>query len=243
MRKIFVDKAEKTLVLSQEEHKHLSVVLRAKIGDELIVSAGDGFDYRYEIQQITKNQTTLNQIGKSLNKSEPNICITLYTAILKGDKNETVTRTCTELGVVHIIPFVSQFCAASASSYKLERNQKIAVEAAKQSGRGRVPRIDTPVPFSEVVSNLSGFDVVVFAYERAESACIKSFLREQFTSKCPIKTVAVIVGSEGGFSEKEAELLYTAGVEPLTLGKRILRADTACAAVCAAVLYEAGEMA
>jgi 16S rRNA (uracil1498-N3)-methyltransferase len=104
-----------------------------------------------------------------------------------------------------------------------------------------VPEVDLPITFADMAIKLKDFDCVVFPYECAVEPDIKSYLREQFSAARP-RSIAAIVGGEGGFSKEEAEKLSALGVVPVTLGKRILRADTACAAVCAAILYEADEL-
>jgi len=265
MRKIFVEKIKNTLVLTGDNHKHVSLVLRQRNGQELIVCDGDGFDYRYQITNITKQETTLKLLDKKENQSETStIELTLFTAILKGDKNETVVRTCTELGVHAIIPITTDYIAAHPDSYKQERMQKIALEAAKQSGRGKVLQVEKPHTFMAMCNLLQHFDLVVFPYEAAVEADMQTFLRETFkkyannisgktvkdlnhTQKhvqesLPKLRIAAIVGGEGGFSKEEVSILSNKGIQPLTLGKRILRADTACTTVCALILYEAGEM-
>ena len=237
-------KTEKVLKLTGDDHKHLSLVLRARIGETVAVSTGDGFDYFYTIESISKSETILSFIEKRQNLSEPTIQLTLFTAVLKGDKNETVVRMCTELGVTRICPMVTEYTVALGESYKTERMRKIALEASKQSGRGRVPEIFEPMTFNDAVKVFADFDCVVFPYEHAEEIGIKDFLGEKlFKAKKPVVNIAVLVGSEGGFSKKEAEKLIEQGITPITLGKRILRADTACITVCAMILYAAEEMA
>jgi len=243
MRKLFVEKIAPFLKITQEEHKHLATVLRAKAGDSITVCCGDGYDYCYKIDSITKNETILAQQSKAKNISEPKIQLTLFSAICKSDKNETIARTCTELGVSFIQPFTSEFTQTKKESYKHERIQKIAHEAAKQSGRGKVPKIYEPIAFIDIIKQLQNqFDLVVFAFESAKENGIKSYLRNKFTNSKEIQTVAAVIGSEGGFSKEEASALENIGAVPLSLGKRILRADTACTVVIAAILYEAGEM-
>ena len=241
----------------------------------MTVSTGDGFDYFYSVDGIFARETTLTLTGKQRCETEPKINLTLFSSVLKGDKNDTVVRMCTELGVQKFCPFISEFTVAAKESYKTGRLQKIAQEAAKQSGRGRVPEVCEPKGFDEMLHALSSYDLAVFPYERAVDVDIKTFLRKNIRQPVgrgfapaaaksdtgirqpvgvavpgdlltPLYFVAVIVGGEGGFSENEAlklTNLSTMPVIPLTLGKRILRADTACAAICAMILYEAGEMA
>ena len=242
MRKLFVTKIQNPLVIEGDDHKHLSLVLRNKIGDNIVVCCGDGYDYIYEITAITKNNTILNQVSKTQNQSEPSISITLFYSVAKGDKNEIIVRTVTELGVLKIQPFISAFTAVKSETYKLDRMRRVALEASKQSGRGKLLEVLEPVSFDNILDKLSEFDLVVFPYEGNCNIDIQSFLHEKLSNKKPIKNIAIIVGGEGGFSEAEVLSLSGRGIIPVTLGKRILRADTACATVCALVFYEGGQM-
>lgn len=249
MRKIFTDKIEDCLVLSGEEHKHLSIVLRAKMGDTVIVCCGDGYDYNYGIESFSKNETTLLLQDKTENFCDANIKLSLYTAILKGDKNEYVARTCTELGVTEICPLITKYIQVKSDSYKIERIKKIVLEASKQCGRGSLPIVNYPIDIAALPGKLCDYDLVIFPYEKAKDNDIKTVLASkinEFESRIddkndPLK-VAIIIGSEGGFAEEEAELLCKANATCVTLGKRILRADTACTAVCAMVMCQLGEL-
>ena len=249
MRKLFVQEIEKNLTLTGESHRHVALVLRAKVGEQLTICNGDGYDYFFNITAISKQDTKLALKDKQVNITEPTLELTLFSAVLKGDKNDTVVRTATELGVYTIAPIITEFIATKPDSYKLERLQKIALEAAKQSDRGRVPSVNKPIDFHSMCGILSTFDLAVFPYEGECAVDINTFLRNKF-NECfndgpiatPIKKVAVIVGGEGGFSKSEVLSLSSMGTTPVTLGGRILRADTAVATVCAIIMYEAGQM-
>jgi len=241
MRKLFLDKIDNILTLQGENHNHLSVVLRSKAGDTVTVCNGDGYDYEFKIAAITKTETRLELTDKKQNFSESVINLTLYSAVLKGDKNDTVVRTCTELGVNEFCPIITTNAAAKTESYKTDRLQKIALEAAKQSGRGKVPKVNAPIAFTKMCDELKKFDLVVFAYENFVKDNIKDFLLENFKNK-DCKNIAAIVGGEGGFTQDEANALINLNVKPLHLGNRILRADTATATVVAIIMFTAGEM-
>lgn len=247
MRKIFTSKADDILHLSGDEHKHLSIVLRAKLNDSVVVCTGDGYDYHYTIKSFTKTETVLELQEKKINTSEPKVELTLFSAILKGDKNDYVARTCTELGVSKIYPLVTKFIQVKKDSYNNTRIKKIVNEACKQCGRGRLPFIGESVSISDLASMISDYDIVVFPYEKATQSDINTVLKKEFANikknkdNSQIK-VAVVIGSEGGFDTEEAELLISSGAECVTLGSRILRGDTACTTVCGLVMYEIGEM-
>ena len=236
-RRFFVDAACNPLTLTEGEHHHLTQVLRAKVGEQVIVCTGDGYDYTYAIRAIHKTETVLDFIEKTENDREPTVRVTLFSAIMKGDKNEFVAQKATELGVWEICPMRTAFVQAHDRNLRVERLSKIVREAAKQCGRSTYPTVREPVDFAKVVESLAAFDLVVFPFERAKNPSLKAFLREK--NLYATHSIALIVGSEGGFSEQEAAALVAAGVTPVTLGKRILRAETANLAVLSAVMYEA----
>lgn len=235
MRKIFVDKISDEGVLSGDDHNHVSVVLRARVGDILTLCDGDGFDYRYEITKIDKKTTSLRLLDKTEVQSEPSTKIDLFVALLKADKLEWVCQKCTELGISEIRPFMSDFVQVKRESVRPDRLNKITKEAAQQCGRGRVPTVHEPIKFSQMLDALPGYDTVLFMYE-------KSGERLSDIVKKDGKKIAIIVGSEGGFSDNEAEQIIARGVRPINLGKRILRAETACVVATALAAYEAGEL-
>lgn len=239
MRRLFVDKIAERVVIEGDDHEHLSRVLRARTGDEVVLCPQDGYDYTAVIQSIGKTQTVCTVTEKHENLLEPRTQVSFFIAVPKGDKLEFAAQKLTELGVREIYPFVSEYIAARPDSVRVPRLQKIASEAAKQCGRGILPDIHGVIGFDGMLKAAAQFPLIVFPYENAVQPDIKTFLRGQ---KLPEK-IAVIIGSEGGFSPQEAERISDAGGVPITLGKRILRAETAYAAVMSAVMYEAGELA
>lgn len=234
MKKIFVDNINDGIcTLTGDNHNHLSTVLRARIGDTVVLCQ-NAVDYECVIEKITKNETVLRIISSEKCESDADIFVTLYFAILKGDKNETVVQKCTELGVKDFRPFVSANCECRPEKLKCERLNKIITEAAQQCGRGTLPKINKISTFAEIVNETDNFDLVVFPYERAVDVPLK----EVITGINKGSKIAVIIGSEGGFTKQEAEMLSDKGVKPVTLGKRILRAETASVAVVSAIMYE-----
>ncbi|MBR2970488.1 MAG: 16S rRNA (uracil(1498)-N(3))-methyltransferase [Clostridia bacterium] len=235
MRKIFVDKISDEGIISGDDHNHVSVVLRARVGDILTLCDGDGFDYRYEITKIDKKSTSLKLLDKIKVESEPIAKIDLFVALLKADKLEWVCQKCTELGVSEIRPFMSDFVQVKRESVRPDRLNKIAKEAAQQCGRGRVPTVCEPIKFDQMLDALPCYDTVLFMYEKSGQKLPDIIKKDG-------KKIAIIVGSEGGFSDKEAEQIIARGVRPINLGKRILRAETACVVATALAAYEAGEL-
>ncbi len=236
MRKIFITSVDgNEIVLSGDDHNHLAYSMRSRVGDE-VVACCDGTDYTCEITQITAKNTILRVISYQAVTTEPEVDVTLFAAILKGDKLEYAVQKTTELGVKEIALFQSKNCECRPESVRLTRLEKIAEEGAKQCGRGRIPTITPIVPFDTVIERLKEFDMIVFPYEKAEKPDLKTYLGEHKGKK-----IAVLVGSEGGFTLEEAEKAKQAGALPITLGSRIMRAETAMIAVCSVVFYENGE--
>jgi 16S rRNA (uracil1498-N3)-methyltransferase len=210
--------------------------MRSRVGDEVILCC-DKIDYYCEIIRITKNETVLKVGEYQAVTTEPEIEVTLYPAILKGDKMEFVVQKCTELGVNAIRPFVSANCECRVTAVRVDRLKKIAEEASKQCGRGIIPDISEVIDFSALVSELSSYDIVGFPYENAKEVDLKSFLRNSPSGN----KIAIVVGSEGGFKSEEAEQIEAVGATSVSLGSRIMRAETASVAVLSAVMYEKDE--
>lgn len=139
-----------------------------------------------------------------------------------------------ELGIKRFVPFLSRFSSVSADGVKIDRLNKIALEAAKQSGRGEVPTVENVVNVADVIERLKGFDKIVFPYENEREGGF-DFLKGE------VGSVAIIVGSEGGFSREEAAKIKEIAGGSVTLGERILRAETACVAVTAVTAFVLGE--
>ena len=236
MRKIFVSQVDgNKITLTGDNHNHLAYSMRSRIGDEIIACC-DKIDYQCVIERISKNETVLSVVSSTPVTTEPKVDITLFPAILKGDKMEFVVQKTTELGVVELRPFVSKNCECRVTAVRIDRLKKIAEEASKQCGRGIIPKVFEVVDFAQVCEQISGFDLVVFPYENATKPSLKDFLKNKKGKK-----IAIIIGSEGGFTNEEVDALISSGALPVTLGKRILRAETASVAVCAVVAYEMDE--
>lgn len=236
MRRFFVDNISKPVMeLRGEERRHLADVLRARVGEKAILCPNDGKDYVYEIKAFTKDSITLGYVSETENTTEPSLDLCVMCALLKGDKTEFAVQKLTELGVKKIIPFVSEYTVQR--SEKKDRLVRAAHEAAKQCGRAVIPEIRDILTFEQMTKELCGIDKVVFAYEGAYSK--GKHLRDVVD---PFdRNVALIVGPEGGFSEKEVRMLSESGYAPVTLGKRILRAETAAVAAAAVIMYICGE--
>ena len=233
MRRFFVQNVERETILSGDEYSHAKNVLRLGEGDEIVLLDGSGKEYDAIIAKVSKGEMLCSVVGERPSDKECKTCVRLLIGALKGDKTELVVQKATELGVAQICVFSSRFCAAYMSENKLERLRKVAREAAKQCLRATVPSIEYCDSLDEALATCADFENKLFACEFAKSSDVD--LRS-LRGSC-----ALVVGSEGGFSEEEFAAARSAGFAGVTLGKRILRAETAAIAFTSAVMFVLGE--
>lgn len=217
--------------------KHLSKVLRLKVGDEIEVSDSSQYEYTAEIVEISPAQVLCKITDKQRCLGEPELEVTLFQGVPKQGKMETIIQKTVELGISAIVPvFTARTVVQDKGRMdnRLERWQKVSAEAVKQCGRGKIPAVEYPLTFKEMVESLkSGFDLVLFLYEDEEKTTLKDVLR----GKTGVKTVALIIGPEGGFAEEEAVVLREIAC-CASLGKTTLRTETAGMAALAMTMYE-----
>lgn len=222
--------------ISGDDAKHISSVLRLKSGDHVILCNGECTDFDACIEQAEKSRVTFRLISSSVCESEPKTKITLYQGLPKAGKLESIIQKSVELGVSEIVPFAAKRSVVRISkkdfSLKLARYQRIAYEAAKQCGRGNIPRVCDCIETEEI--DPSKFDLFLLPYEAERDITLKKVLK----SAKRTNTVGVAIGPEGGFDLAEAAFLQKNGALSVTLGKRILRTETAGPAVLAMLLYE-----
>lgn len=207
-----------------EDHKHLSRVLRLSSGEKVVVNDEKGQDYEGIIDAVHKDYTEIILTEKIATSNESNIRITLYQGIPKATKLDLIVQKNTELGVHKIVPVVTERVIVSQQKEfkKLDRLKRIAYEAAKQSKRSFIPVITEPITFDELLMGLNE-DVLVVPYENAENFGFKALKKEL----AHLDSIGILIGPEGGFSDKEIERLENKGAKIVTLGKRILRTETA----------------
>jgi 16S rRNA (uracil1498-N3)-methyltransferase len=243
MNRFFVSegsiKAGKVELAGQQAHQIRSV-LRMSRGDCIVVLDNQGCEYEVVLEKVTGKEVTGRVTEKRPACGEPGVRITLYQSLLAREKFEWVLAKCTEVGVARFVPMVTQRSlirrADAVSAAKLDRWRRIITEAAEQSRRGRIPELAAPVRFEDAVSGLSGFERCLVAWPQARSP----HLRELLGSGRPA-TIAVFIGPEGGFTDRELQLVQAGGAVPISLGPRILRTETAAMVAAALVLYELGE--
>ena len=215
---------------------HITHVLRLKEGALFTVFDSDGWEYEVELLSASKKEARVKILDKMKNSREPDIRVTLFQGIPKQGKMENIIQKSVELGAGCIVPVVTSRVIGKPVG-KTERWQKVAEEAVKQCRRAAIPPVTKEIAFSEMTDMLcSGtYDAAVFAYENEENRSLKDALRN-FSEKP--RSLAVVIGPEGGFSEAEARALAAAGAESVSLGKTILRTETAGPAAVAMVMYE-----
>ena len=232
-----------TLIIDSEDANHLKKVLRINIGDKITVCDGAGIDYTVRVSEIGKNEIECDIIDRQKSDTEPNINITLYQGLPKAAKMDYIIQKNTELGISKIVPAKLARCVVklenkAAEDKKCERWQKIAIASAKQSGRGIVPVIDNPMTVDEIIEDVKDYDLVFVPYECEDQSRLKTIVE----SVPDAKDIAFIIGPEGGFDISEIEKLKAAGIKTVTLGKRILRTETAAEAVVSMLMYAYNEI-
>ena len=206
---------------------HIARALRMAVGDEITLADSEGYEYKCTLNKIRDDICECEVSEKLLSKSESPIDVSLFMAYPKGDKLELVIQKAVELGVNRIIPFESSRCIKRPRQDKAERQgvrlSRIAEEAAKQCGRARLSEVCAPVGFSEMIDSAKKADLPLFCYEGEGTVSLKEILSQNPNAK----SISVVVGCEGGFSESEAEIAKKSGLISVNLGPRILRCETA----------------
>lgn len=241
MPRFFVDSVEgDPIEITGNDARHIALSLRMKIGETLILCDGNGREAEGVIASIAPESVVLSVQSRRDSVAEPKTKVILYQALPKLDKMETIVQKAVELGASEIVPVMTSRCISrpdeKTMAKKRERLQKIADEAAKQCGRGKLPPVRELLSFKDAVKAMSTAEVPLLLYEHA-TAPLKASLEHVGG-----KTVAVMVGSEGGFSEEEAAFAIQNGVSSVSLGPRILRCETAPLAALSVILFVAGEM-
>lgn len=247
MRTFFTDQPvapdDQSALLTGEEHRHLSQVLRFAPDDELIIQDPEGRGYRCRIRKIGRQETLLDILEPvSAHTENRRVHTTLIQGMPKGSKADLIVQKAVELGAAGYLPFYSHRSVVRPSKNdvkKQERLARIAREAAKQSGREIVPGVEAAVSFKEMKERLSDFDLVLLAYENEDNTRLKEILRE--VSPTDSVSAALIIGPEGGFEDWEVEELREAGARVFTFGERILRTETAGLCALSQINYEFDE--
>lgn len=235
-------------VFSGEEAKYLADVLRMHTGECVMLCDGARTDFTCRITDISRDHVMVAFVAREHNSTEPPYEAVLYQALVKGDKMDLIIQKGVELGVSRIIPVACSRSIvridAKDSEKKTVRWQKIAEEAARQCGRGMIPTVGKPVPFSAAIAKAgTDSDIVFLPWEGEKSRPLSSVLDDWadnasaavIPAKLPV--ISFFIGPEGGFDPKEIDLADKAGVKTVTLGRRILRTETAGLAVLSMLIY------
>ncbi len=239
---------ENTAVLGQgssiqgPDAKHIRTVLRMNIGDRLIVFDGRGNDFEAEIEDMSSNEVRIVPLRRVLSHADSPVQITMAQALLKGKKMDMLARQITELGVTRWIPFISERAVPTPNADKqnkwIQRWQTIMVESLKQCRRSRLPRIDPVLPFEKVLTAGKPDDLKLIFWE--DEVRLLGTVLESAPKKCG--RIFAVLGPEGGFSEAEIKVAKSLGYQSVSLGPRILKAETATVAVCSILQYHFGDL-
>jgi 16S rRNA (uracil1498-N3)-methyltransferase len=227
------------LVLTGENAQHAKV-LRIKCGEEVLVCDGQGAEAVCTVSDVSPGQVSLVVKKRQDSASEAAVKVSVYMAFSKGDKLEHVIQKATELGAYEIIAFPSSRCVSrpddKSLKNKLERWQKIAASAAEQSGRGVIPKVLALKSYDEAIDRAAQADMPILFYENEQATTLRMALDSK-----PFATASLLTGPEGGLEPSEVEKASQAGLQVCTLGKRILRCETAPLSALSAVMYHSGE--
>lgn len=232
--------SEDKILITGSDVNHIRNVLRMEKGEHIVICDGNGKDYYCAISEISPSEVTADILEINDTESELGTKIYLFQGIPKKDKMEWIVQKAVELGVYEIIPVSMKRCVAKISDAKkekkkVERWQSIAESAAKQSGRGIIPKVQSVMTFDEAVAFSSQLEYSLVPYEQAEGM---KEAADQIKKACTHKSIGIFIGPEGGFDDKEIEKVLDAGFHPITLGKRILRTETAGVTMLSILMFQ-----
>lgn len=247
MTRLFIDvnsSIDDELIINGDEARYLSGVLRMRVGEEITIVNELHEELCCEIKSFDKSSVKVVVKDKQQNKTEPPYEAVLYQSVSKGERMDYTIQKAVELGVSRIVPVFSERCIVkyeAGKNSKILRWQKIAEEAARQSGRGIVPEVSEPVYFEQGINDSKDGEVKIFAWEEEKESSLKEILHERHAqlgegNKKPV--INIFIGPEGGFTEEEAKLAEDNGFSLVTLGPRILRTESAAPCVLSMLIYE-----
>ena len=241
MYRFFVEQSqigEETITITGEDVNHIKNVLRMKVGETILVSDGEDREYICKISDFSNDEVQAKIQDINGETRELPTEVTLFQALPKGDKMETIIQKMVELGACEIAPVSTKRCIvkldAKKAESKVRRWNAIAESAAKQSKRGIIPKVLMPVSFAQALDRAKDMDMVLIPYEEAENM---SVTREVFSEIKPGMKIGIFIGPEGGFAESEVEEAKKIGARAITLGRRILRTETAGMATMSVLMY------
>ena len=229
---------EKEIVITGADVNHIRNVLRMRADEEVLIADGQGAEYRCKLTDLGENEVRAQILWKLDGNAELASAVTLFQGLPKSDKMDLIVQKCVELGVDRIVPVSTKRAVVKLDAKKeetrLKRWNTISESAAKQSGRGVIPEVSGVMSFEKALEEAKKLEVLLIPYERAEHM---AETRRVMGEIRPGQSVGVFIGPEGGFEESEVEEAVAAGARAITLGRRILRTETAGLAVMAMLGY------
>jgi 16S rRNA (uracil1498-N3)-methyltransferase len=238
------------VVLDEQAHQ-IRDVLRLKAGERIVVLDNQGWEYEVVLSSVGRSEVRGEVAQKRQAGGEPKIRITLYQSMVSREKFEQVLQKCTEVGVAAFVPVIAQRSIVrgrqETKTNKLQRWKRIIQEAAEQSHRGRIPELESPIGFEEAARRIDNSRCWLVGSPQVAGASLADCLKD---SNCAggtrlaerAKQVGLFIGPEGGFTDTEMDVLLARGAKAFSLGKRILRTETAAIVASSLILYELGEM-
>ncbi|MFL0267831.1 16S rRNA (uracil(1498)-N(3))-methyltransferase [Candidatus Clostridium radicumherbarum] len=245
MNKFFVQKqsiSNNRAIIEGEDVKHIYKVLRLNTLDKISINDCEGTEYLGEISEITKSRVEVRLLDKLQINNESPLNVYLFQGLPKSSKMDLIVQKNTELGIKEITPVITERVVVKnelGEFRKVDRWNRIALEASKQSKRSLIPKINTPIEFKDLLMELKLMDLILVPYENEENIGLKNI---NFKDRKNIKNAAIIIGPEGGFENSEIESLKNLGAHIITLGPRILRTETAGFVCVSQVMYELSDM-
>ena len=227
-------------LITGEDAVHITKSLRMSVGESITLCDSSRTEHLCRIERITPEGVLVRAVSRQECTHEPDVRVSLYMSLTKGDKPETVIQKAVELGVYRIVPVLTDRCVSrpdpGSAGKKLQRYRKIALQAAMQSQRAVIPEVKPMITLREAAEELDDYDVSIVFYEGGGLPLRLILDRPEY------KNIALFIGPEGGFEEREIELLREKGTAVATLGQRILRAETAPLAAIAAIMFHTGNL-
>jgi 16S rRNA (uracil1498-N3)-methyltransferase len=240
-----IDTTGRSISLDGLVARQLKTVLRAEVGERIRLFDGSGSEVEVEIDHVGKSEISTTLISGVQPVPEPSVKVTMLLGLARPERIELAIQKCTELGAVSFLPVASERVqggnTVTPSAKRLERWQRIAIEAAEQSGRARVPNVESPIPLMDAVQQTIKDQPLLCMWEELadQSQPLSTTLKSLDGDS---RRIAALIGPPGGFSQSEAIAIREAGARLVTLGPRVLRSETAAITVMSAILYEMGDL-
>ena len=233
---------EEEIIITGSDVNHIKNVLRMTIDEELLISDGQGRDYCCIISAMSDDEVVAKITGENAERTELSSEFYLFQGLPKSDKMELIVQKAVELGVKEIIPFKAKRCVVKLddkkADSKIKRWQSISESAAKQSKRGIIPNVSEVMTFKEAVEYAKTFDISIIPYENFKDM---TSTREVIDKIGGNMKIGIFIGPEGGFDSEEVDYAFANGIHPISLGKRILRTETAGLAILSVLMFKIEE--